>query len=127
MKKGLKIGAVVLGIGLVFGAGGFVGANSDWKTVVINDASKQIGQAGYEKKEELLSQDVSGQMKMAANPTIEEEMADLQRMLEEYYQMKLDGLTGTAEFQALEKQIEQIKVNVYERYRKEIDQAFNGQ
>lgn len=114
------LGATILG-------GFYTGANVDWQTEVVNDASAKIGKAGFDKKEELLNNNSIGdQMKSVLAPTIEEEQKELERLLEEYYQMKIQGLTDTPEFLALEKQIEQIRLSVLNRYKKEIDAAFEG-
>jgi hypothetical protein len=127
MKKSFKVVGVTLALGGIFAIGSAVGATSDWKNEVVIEASRQIGGAGFEKKEEILTNaDIGSQMKQVLQPTIQQQEDELARLLEEYYNMKLQGLQDTPEFKEIEQQIEQIKVNVYERYRKEIDDAFEG-
>lgn len=65
-------------------------------------------------------------MKESLSPEIQAQQDELQRLLEEYYQMKVDGLESTAEYKELENQIEIIKQDVLTRYKSEIDSAFDG-
>jgi hypothetical protein len=128
-KKYVKYSIVGIGAVIVFGFGALTGANSDWKTEVITEVSQKLGGAGYEKKAELLGKDgenVAVEMKAAINPAIVESQEELSRLLEEYYQMKIDGLTESEGFAALEARIEQIKESVLDRYKAEIDSAFEG-
>jgi hypothetical protein len=128
-KKYIKYLTVGIGAVAVFGFGALTGANSDWKTEVITEASQKLGGAGYETKAELIGRDgenVKAEMKAAINPAIIESQEELSRLLEEYYQMKIDGLTESEEFTKLEARIEQIKESVLDRYKAEIDSAFKG-
>jgi hypothetical protein len=113
--------AILIG---TFFIGSKIGASSTWSTEVINQASIDISATGYNKKNELIATDVSGQMKMLLEPKIEEEQAELERLLEEYYKLKLAGLADTDQYKVVEKQIEGITQIIYERYKKELDTAF---
>ena len=124
-KKAVLIAVLLVAflIGGMF-AGAKIGANTSWTNEVIAEANKQLGAAGYAKKEEILGRNMTDQMKESLNPKITEEQTELERMLEEYYQMKLAGLENTPEFAALEKSIEQLKTAIFNRYTKEIDLLF---
>jgi hypothetical protein len=65
-------------------------------------------------------------MKVALDPKIAEEQAALEKLLEDYYQMKLNNLENTPEYEALENQIEGLKLTIFNRYTKEIDLMFEG-
>lgn len=125
MKKLLIIGglAVVVLVGGLF-AGAKIGADTDWTNEVLGSASKIISSAGFNKKEEILSRDLSEEVKSALDPKIAEEEAKLESMLEEYFQMKVNGMTDTVEYKELEKSIESIKAIIFDRYKKEIDLIF---
>jgi hypothetical protein len=128
-KKYIKYLTVSIGAVAVFGFGALTGANSDWKTEVITEASQKLNGKGYEKKAELVGRDgenVAAEMKAAINPAILESQEELSRLLEEYYQMKIDGLTESEDFAELESRIEQIQQAVLDRYKAEIDSAFEG-
>jgi hypothetical protein len=58
---------------------------------------------------------------------VDQQKADLEKLLDQYYQMKLDGLEGTQAYKDLEAQIAAIKQSVYDRYTKEIVQVFASQ
>lgn len=113
---------VLLFIGLFTGTK--YGANSSWTNELVTIAGKQINQAGFDKKEELLNQDITTGIKQAIDPKIAEEQAALERMLEEYYQLKLAGLENTPEFKKLEEDIEKIRTVAFNRYKAEIDTLF---
>lgn len=115
--------AVVLLIGGMF-VGTKMGANSNWTNEVATIANQQINAAGFAKKEELKNRGLTDSMKMLLDPKIAEEQAELERLLEEYYRLKLSGMENTPEFEQLEKDIEKIRVNSFNRYAKEIDALF---
>jgi len=126
MKKKLLIAllAVAVLIGTFF-IGSKIGATTSWTTEVISQASRDIGGTGFDKKNELIANtDITSQMKTALEPKIAEEQAELERLLEEYYQLKIAGLTDTDEFREVEAEIEFITEAIFERYRKEIDAVF---
>lgn len=124
MKKSIKIVSVGLVLGVMFVAGSFTQASNDWVTTVIGEANRSIGQAGHQKKEEIINSDVTAQKQQAIQPAIDAEEEELQRLLEEYYQMKLQGLTETEEFQEIKNQLLIIREGVFERYKSEIDSMF---
>ncbi|MGB6406629.1 MAG: hypothetical protein WBF39_04085 [Planococcus donghaensis] len=127
MKKKLLFVALLVSVliaGLFLGSKS--GASSDWSNELTSIVNKELGATGFEKKEEILQSDVTAEMKETLDPKIAAEQAELEAMLEAYYQMKLDGLTDTAEYAALEAQIEAIKLNIFNRYKAEIDTMFDG-
>ena len=113
---------VLLFIGLFTGTK--YGANSSWTNEIVTQAGSQLNQAGMNKKDQLAKQDLTGQMKTVLDPKIAEEQAELERLLEEYYRMKVEGLTDSPEFKKVEADIEKIRQNAYNRFTKEIDTLF---
>lgn len=99
-------------------------AGSSWDNEVLTEANSDIGKAGYNKKEELVKKPLDDSIKESFNPLIEEEKADLERMLEEYYNLRLQGLTDTEEYRVLEEKIKQLKQGIFDRYKAEIDSIF---
>ena len=129
MTKGIIVGVVSLGL---FAAGSIVGVvtNADgknWTDDVIQSATSILTSTAEDKKDELLSDssNISDAMKNALNPQIAEEQQELERLLEEYYQMKVAGLTDTQEFYNIRAQITYIKEKNLKLYKKEIDAYFN--
>ena len=129
MTKGIIVGVVSLGL---FAAGSIVGVvtNADgknWTDDVIQNATSILTSTAEDKKDELLSDssNISDAMKNALNPQVAEEQQELERLLEEYYQMKVAGLTDTQEFYNIRAQITYIKEKNLKLYKKEIDAYFN--
>lgn len=126
-KKKVAI-TVVLVFVLLFGGlfvGSKIGANSSWTSEIATLANQKINAAGFAKKEELKNSDITEQMKMMLDPKIAEEQAELERLLEEYYQMKLAGMESSPEFKKLEADIEKIRLNSFNRYKAELDLLFS--
>ncbi|MEC1780083.1 hypothetical protein [Schinkia azotoformans] len=124
MKKKLIIGISAIGL---FMAGSFANASTSWVQTVITDANKKIGAAGYNKKEELLSNlDSKIQEKMAQNMDgkIEAKEAEVEQALEDYFNQKVASLDNGEEAAQIEQQLDVITENVIGRYREEIDQKF---
>jgi molecular chaperone GrpE (heat shock protein) len=122
---------IVTGIGLVsiFAVGTYTGANSSWFTTAINDANSKISQAGWDKKEEIIiksPEDINKKVQELTGAEIDTKSAELQKMLEDYYQLRLSGLENSPEYLELEKQIEEIKNFSYERFKAEIDAIFDN-
>ena len=101
-----------------------VGASSDWTNEVLTEANASIGSAGFNKKESLKEQSITENVKETLSPMIEEEKKELEQMLQDYYDMQLQGLTDTEEYRILEGKIEELKISVFNRYKSEIDQLF---
>lgn len=133
----MKIKKVVTGVVAVFGMAAIVSATSyftvkattgDWKTDTVNDSySRMIDVANTTKNE--LTKDVNGDITKSIqtniDKTIEEQEKELERLLNEYYQMKLDGVVNTDEYKRVEGQIKQIKEDLVVTYKKRIDDEFN--
>lgn len=126
-----KIGIAVLAGGLVVGGlfvGDKYGASNSWGIDIINQAGVDLNSTAKDKTGELLkSNSISDQMRSILSPEIEAQQAELERLLEEYYQLKIQGLTGTAEFKDIQLKIQQTRTTMLNRYKKEIDAAFTGQ
>jgi hypothetical protein len=126
MKKSVKVMLGVTVVAGVFGSGAYAGANNSWTNEVVSEASKEIGAAGYNKKEEIIGRDVDGEIKGLLNPEIDKQASELEKLLEEYYQMRLDGLSETPEFKEVEGKIADLKVSIFNRYKSDIDEMFEG-
>ncbi|MCM3387272.1 hypothetical protein M3649_03885 [Ureibacillus chungkukjangi] len=127
----LKVAGLVLAMGTILGLcmvflpnESEVGANSDWTNEVLTEANVSIGNAGFNKKEELKGRSVTESVKSTLNPMIEEEKKELEQMLEDYYNLQLQGLTDTEEYRILETKIEALKQSIFNRYKSEIDLLF---
>lgn len=131
MKKILIIGGALLVAGGVFAAGSITGkAGSTWATSAENTAYSELLGTGNSTKDELVSginSDVNTKINTAIQGTVDEQQLELERLMKEYYQMKLDGLTLTPEFLALEDKINQIQQNVLASFKTQIDQEFTNQ
>lgn len=129
----MKFKLLVIGLfALVLVLGGLLvgskyGASTSWTNEVASQANIDLGKAGYAKKEEILARDITADMADVLDPKIAEEQAILESLLDEYYQMKIDGLVGTADYAALEVEIERIRNSILARYQVEIDAMFEGQ
>jgi uncharacterized membrane-anchored protein YjiN (DUF445 family) len=134
-KKIVKVSGVVLTGALIFG-GGFFGqqiytkATTDWQTDAINTANSELGSAAYTKKNELInnaSADINAKVQDQISQDVEDQKAELQKLLDEYYQMKINNLTSTPEFLSLQQKIKEIQASILSRYETEIDQVFASQ
>lgn len=130
MKKSLKITGLVLGLGVVFGVGSIAGAsNLSWKDNTINDAYSGFLDVASSKVSDLtgnVDADINKAVQNQISGTVEQQEKELQKLLEEYYQMKLNNMTETQAFKELEAQIIEIRKSVAEAYKKQIDDAFKG-
>ena len=125
MKKAIKFTLITVILGAMFGLGTYAGANTDWKTEMISKANSRIGAAAHNKKEEILNSDISEEMVKALDPTIKEYEEEMATMLENYYQLKLQGfINDGTEIEALEVLMEAKKQNMFEMYSKQIDAMF---
>jgi uncharacterized membrane-anchored protein YjiN (DUF445 family) len=134
-KKTMKISGVVLAGALAFGGGLFsqqiyTKATTDWQTDAINTANSELGSAAYTKKNELInsaSTDINAKVQDQISKDVEDQKAELQKLLDEYYQMKINNLTNTPEFLSLQQKIKQIQADILSRYENEIDKVFEDQ
>jgi hypothetical protein len=135
LKKPLKIIlGTTLGLG-VFATGLFsqqvyTKATTDWKTNTINTASSTIGDSGYQKKQQLVNSattDINAKIQQDITPEIDAQKADLEKLLDQYYQMKLDGLENSQDYKDLQNKITSLKNTYYNAYVQEIDKAFSAQ
>jgi hypothetical protein len=129
-KKLLFVGGALVVAGGIFAAGTFTGASTDWQTNAVNGAySELLGTASTTTNQITSNADteINNTINTAIQSTVDQQQTELQRLLDQYYQMKLDGLTGTPEFKSLEQQISQIRQSVFDAYKKQIDEAFAKQ
>ena len=127
MKKAIKLTLITATLGAMFGLGTYAGANTDWKTEVVSEANARIGAAAHNKKEEILNYNIDEKIIEALDPKIKEYEEEIATMLEDYYQLKLQGLTdGSAEIEVIEVQMEAKKQFMFETYSKQIDAMFGG-
>lgn len=134
VKRILVIGGTLLtlvGVATVgqVGGNGEAEASGTWVNDQLATNNKSIAGAGYEKKEELIQssdEDIKNTINGKLDGKVKTAEEELQEMLEQYYQMKLDGLESSAEFKYLEQQIAITKKSIYDRYVKEVDAIFAG-
>jgi hypothetical protein len=129
MKKSVKYTAIGLGILALFGTGTFVGANTDWKKNAINFAHSEFVEVANDTNDELtadVSEDINEAVQDKLGKTVEEQQAELDRLLREYYDFKLKGYTDSPEFVALEQEIENIQNDILVVFKQRIDDAFAG-
>lgn len=124
----LGIGVSVLGLGLAFG-GGVVAtkATTDWQTNAINKAQSDLKQQAYDKANVLSNQastDINAKVNAAVSDEMKAKQDELNQLMEQYYQMKLNGITNTAEFKSVEDQITKIQQWALDQYKSQIDQTF---
>jgi hypothetical protein len=128
MKKPVKVAAVILGLGVVFAAGTFTGnANLDWSQNAQNRAYSELLETRNEVVGELLDDtatDITQTLDGEVTSTVDANAEELRRLMEEYYRMKLEGLSDTPEFRALEQKIEELMLGVYGSYKTQVDNAF---
>lgn len=105
-----------------------VKANSgDWKTDSVNNSYSSMIDVANNTKNELtkdIDGDITKTIKVNVNDTIEQQEKELKRLLEEHYQMKLQGVVNTEEYKKVENQIIQIRKDLVDTYKKRIDDEF---
>lgn len=114
---------LILGVSTLF-ISTSTNANNDWTVQVLSNASSEIGATGYHLKEEIKTRSIAVEMGKTLDPVIEEQQAELERLLEEYYQLKLKNLLSSEQAIAIQSRIVEIRTDVYNRYTKEIDLLF---
>jgi DNA-binding ferritin-like protein (Dps family) len=128
MKKTVKVAAVILGLGVVFAAGTFTGnASLNWKQNAENRAFNELLEVRNETQAEILDDtatDITTTIDNGITDTVDTTADELKRLMEEYYRMKLEGLTDSPEFKDLEARIETLMNNIYGSYKTEVDKVF---
>lgn len=124
MRKSIKVTGIALVLGVVFTLGTYTGASTDWKIEVTSDADRRIAAAGYHKKEELVNSDVATEIKLKLDPKIKQYEDEVAKLLEDYFQLKLQGILDSPEGVAIEEQMASTKQAIYDRYKQEIDAMF---
>jgi hypothetical protein len=135
LKKVTKV-AIISALGLGVFASGFFGkdivshAGTSWSTTAENTAYSELLSTANSTKNDLVSNidtDVNTTVNNAIQGTVDEQQAELKKLMEQYYQMKLDGLTNTPEYLALEQKIKDIQQSVLDSFKKQIDAEFATQ
>jgi hypothetical protein len=134
-KKVVKVSGIVLAGALIFGGGFFSKqistlATTDWQTTEYMDANTALGKIGFDKKNEIVENaptDINAKIDTEINKTVDQQKAELETLLDQYYQMKLNGLVDSPEYKTLESRISALKSDIFNRYAAEIDQVFASQ
>ncbi len=128
LKSKIVIGVIL--VAFVLGStAGFAVASRNWAGEVFAKASADIGKAGYNKKEELIQnmdERISQHVAAETDGKIDNKEVEVENELENYFEDKLYELTDSPDFQALDGQMEGLKEEVVDRYKDEIDEAFNN-
>lgn len=135
LKRVLGMTGLVLalgGVAVVGNIGGNSSASADesWLSEQVAENNRAIAGAGYNKKEEIKSnaeEDIKETINGKLSPELEQAQLDLEKMLDEYYQLKLDGLTESDQYKYLEQKIQETQASILDRYKQEIDSIFAGQ
>lgn len=95
-----------------------------WKDDAITKANMDIAITGQETVDELLAKDLNITTESDIERYIREQEALLEKLLREYYEAKVSGLTSEFDLSALKKQIDNIRANLLIEYKRQIDVAF---
>jgi hypothetical protein len=128
LKRGLIVTTIVATLSGTFVLG-VSAATNGWKDKILVKANKSIGEAGYAKKEALINNiDTAIEQKINAeyDGTIEQKEREVEQELDAYFNSKVDELTDTPEFDGIEGELDNVVDTVANRYKAEIDQAFEG-
>lgn len=123
----MKIMVVITVMSLLLSTVVIFAASNNWADQVFIKANEQIGKAGFNKKQQLISNMDSRIADHVASKTdgeIENKKGEVEEALEDYFVEKLDELTDTPEFIALDGQMEDLAGDIVDRYKGEIDTAF---
>lgn len=123
----MKIMVVITVMSLLLSTVVIFAASNNWADQVFIKANEQIGKAGFNKKQQLISNMDSRIADHVASKTdgeIENKKGEVEEALEDYFVEKLDELTDTPEFVALDGQMEVLRDDIVNRYKTEIDTAF---
>jgi hypothetical protein len=131
-KKTLKRGLIALGaVVIISGAFAFGSlsskADSGWRQDVVTKANSEIGQAGYDKKNEIiqnLDTAIDNRIGALADNKIEEKKDEVTQQLEDYFNSKVDSIANTSEFTSLDGEFETLAQSIIDRYKRELDTAF---
>lgn len=132
-KKAVKVAlSSVAGLGIFsvgfFGKDIVTHAGSSWSADAQNAAYSELLTTASTETNKLTkdtSADINNTINGAIQDTVDQQQAELQKLLDEYYNLKLQGMTSSDEFKQLEQQIKDIQASVLEAYKKHIDEAFD--
>lgn len=132
MKKGLKVTGLVVGVVSLIGLGGVFGASASglsFQDNVVNNAYSDLLDTASSTVNKLtgnVDSDIQNKTQEQIQSSVDQQQKELEQLLDEYYQMKLDNATDTKQFKDLEERIKQVKESVAEAYKQRIDEAFEG-
>jgi hypothetical protein len=124
LKKKIGIG---LGVVAVFALGNVTGASTDLFTNAENQAYSDMLNVANDVKSDIAdsaSTDIETTLNTEIEATVQSSEDELRRLLEQYYQMKLDSLDDSPEFKQLEERIQQTMLNVSGSFKEQIDAIF---
>ena len=126
-KKAICIALIGVALTTSFLIGGYAEATSDFLSTVLAEAKKQIGSAGYNKKEELINNidtEINKKIATKVNPIADEKAKKVQDELQTYFDSKIDAIVPDTE--PIETELENQVTEIYNRYKQEIDNAFSS-
>lgn len=135
MRKSVKI---TLGLTLAAGvfSAGFFGkdisthASSDWQTSEANKAQAEMQKTASDTTTSLsngVSTDINSTIDSQVSAEIKKQQDELNQLLQQYYDLKLQGLTDTQQYKDLVAKIDYYKQWAFDNYKQQIDQAFAAQ
>ncbi len=130
MKKSIKglIGTVFIGGTFFFGT--YVQAETDFLTLITSEANRDIGEDAYNENgrnhcrysRKPQRQNVKEQIQ----PEIDKKSKEAKEILNNYADEKLTNVVEDVGMDKIGESMEEKKVKVTDRYKKEIDQAIQG-
>jgi hypothetical protein len=132
MKKPVKVAAVILGVGVAFVLGTqgktiITNASLDWSSNAQNRAYNELLSTKNQVASDLLtdtSTDITNTLSSEVDSQVDTNADELRRLMDEYYRLRLEGLSDTPQFRELEQKINQIMMSLYGSFKTEVDNAF---
>jgi len=129
MRKSIKalIGTVFVGGTFFFGT--YVQAETDFLTLITSEANREIGEAAYNKKEEIIAdiqENAQSQVKEQIQPEIDEKSKEAEEILQKHADEQLASIVEDVGMDEIEQKMEKKKKAVTSRYKEEITEAIKG-
>jgi len=129
MKKSIKLLVGTVFIGGTFFFGTYVQAETDFLTLVTSEANREIGEAAYDEKEEIVAdiqENAKAKVKEQIQPEIDKKSKEAEEILQNYADEKLSNVVEEVGMDKIEKKMEEKKTQVTDRYKDEIDETIQG-
>jgi len=129
MKKSIKAVVGTVFIGGTFFFGTYVQAETDFLTLITSEANRDIGEAAYNEKEEIIAdiqENAKAKVKEQIQPEIDKKSKEAKEILNNYADEKLSNVVEDVGMDKIKESMEEKKVKVTDRYKKEIDQAIQN-